>query len=83
MQLYMTTHKKQQLVNNEWVDVMDYSNYTLFVVANNDDEALAYAKAALMKMSRLRKVVVSDAYMNAIVVRNFIFRKVKQQTFYG
>ena len=51
MQLYMTTHKKQQLVNDEWVDVMDYSNYTLFVVANNDDEALAYAKAALMKIN--------------------------------
>lgn len=55
MQLYMTTHKKQQLVNNEWVDVMDYSNYTLFVVANNDDEALAYAKAALMKINSKTK----------------------------
>lgn len=30
MQLYMTTHKKQQLVSDEWVDVVDYSNYTLF-----------------------------------------------------
>ena len=51
----MTTHKKQQLVNNEWIDVMDYSNYTLFVVANNDSEALAYAKSALMKINSKTK----------------------------
>lgn len=55
MQLYMTTHKKQQLVNDEWVDVVDYSNYTLFVVANNDDEALVYAKSALMKINSKTK----------------------------
>ncbi len=55
MQLYMTTHKKQQLVNDEWVDVVDYSNYTLFVVASNDSEALAYAKSALMKINSKTK----------------------------
>lgn len=55
MQLYMTTHKKQKFVNETWVDVRNSSNYTLFILANDDDEALTYANSALAKINSKTK----------------------------
>lgn len=55
MSLYMSTHKKQRMINNEWVYSEEKSNYTLYFDANNDEEAMKKAEFALAKINSKTK----------------------------
>lgn len=55
MGLYMATHKKQRLSDGEWFYSNEPSNYTMFVVANNDEEAMEKVELALAKINSKTK----------------------------
>jgi len=55
MGLYMATHRKQRLSDGEWFYSNEASNHTLFVDANNDEEAMGKVVLALAKINSKTK----------------------------
>lgn len=51
MNIYMTTYKRQNCINGEWVDDKK-SNHTFFVIAKDDTEARERTEVALMKVNK-------------------------------
>lgn len=51
MNIYMTTYKKQNCINGEWVDD-NKSNHTFFVIAKDDMEANERTEVALIKVNK-------------------------------
>ena len=55
MKLYMSTHRKQRMVNGEWFDATEVSNHTLIVIAKDEVEAMEYVNSALAKINSKTK----------------------------
>ena len=51
MNIYMTTYKKQNCINGEWVDD-NKSNHTFFVIAKDIVEANERTEVALLKVNK-------------------------------
>lgn len=51
MNIYMTTYKKQNCINGEWIDD-NKSNHTFFVIAKDDMEARERTEVALLKVNK-------------------------------
>lgn len=70
MKLYMSTHRKQRMVNGEWFDATEISNYTLIVVAKDEVEAMEYVNSALAKINSRTKE--NTRYVLSIPPRDII-----------
>lgn len=57
MKVYMVTYRKQNKLNDKWVDDEQTLN-TFFIFANNQEEANEYMKSSLSKLNQYAQYMV-------------------------